>query len=251
MAINKSKFFITIWIVLVGSGGVVEGSSDTTKSKKDLPLNMEVTLATRNIWRGLDYGSSPSIQGNLAWSKEFFEVGACGTTTLNGRKEGYGTWLELYATAKYRGFSVTVDDYFFFNASDSLNTYFDWKQPSTQHFIESRIKWDSDKLDLMAGYAFYKNSMDKTKGVYLEAEYAPFRNFSIIMGGLTGASWLSFYDNAGITTLGISGKRELNMGPRFSPVLKTSLLFNPSHGKSVNAPGVGTNPVYFVVYMTF
>jgi hypothetical protein len=219
-------------------------------SSKVLQLNTEITLATRNIWRGLDYGSSPSIQGTLALTHANFEVGTYGTTTLNGNKAGYGTWVELYATLKYKQFSLTIDDYFFFNAEDSLNNYFEWKDDRTQHFIESRVKFDSDKLDLMAGYVLYKNSQDPTNGIYFEAEYSPFVNFSIIAGGLTSSNWLSFYDKGGITTLGVSGKRPIRISETFSLFLKTSLIFNPSYDRSVEAPGIGTNPVYVVVYLT-
>jgi hypothetical protein len=220
-------------------------------STKVLNLNTEVSLATRNIWRGLDYGSSPSIQGTLALSHDNFEIGTYGTTTLNGSKEGFGTWVELYATAKYKSFALTIDDYFFFNAKDSLNNYFDWSKSKTQHFIEARLKYDSDKIDLMAGYAFYRNEGDDTKGLYLEAEYSPYKNLSFIVGGLTSSSWLSFYDAGGITTIGVSGKRTLNVSKNFSTTLKSSLIFNPSYDKSVEAPGVGTNPVYMVVYLIF
>ncbi len=218
-------------------------------STKSINLNTEVSIATRNIWRGLDYGSSPSIQGTLALTHDSFEIGTYGTTTLNGSKEGYGTWVELYATAKYKRFALTIDDYFFFNSADSLNNYFDWSKGKTQHFIEARLKFDSEKLDLMAGYAFYKNKGDDTKGLYLEAEYSPFKNLSFVVGGLTSSSWLSFYDAGGITTVGVSGKRSVTVTDNFSMWLKSSLIFNPSYDKSVEAPGVGTNPVYVVVYL--
>jgi hypothetical protein len=221
-------------------------ASDTTKS---LSLNTEVTIASRNIWRGLDYGSAPMIQGTLALTSKNFDIGTWGTTTLNGTKKGYGTWIELFATAKYQQWSFTIDDYFFFNEEDSLNTYFEYGKDNTQHFIEGRLKYDSDKLDVMAGYAFYK--ADDTNGIYLEAEYSPFTNLSFIVGGLTSASWLSFYDAGGITTLGVSGKRTVEISDRFSMLLKASLIVNPSYDKSVNAPGVGTNPAYVVVYLTF
>jgi hypothetical protein len=222
--------------------------SDSTKNAH---LNTEVTLATRNIWRGLDYGSSPSIQGTLSLNHKYFEIGTYGTTTLNGTKEGFGTWVELFATAKYKSFSLTLDDYFFFNAKDSLNNYFEYDPGRTQHIIESRLKFDSEKFDVMAGYAFYRNKGDDTNGVYLEAEYSPYQNLSFIVGGLTSASALSFYDDGGITTIGVTGKREIKPSDRFSLLLKSSLIFNPSYKKSVNAPGVGTNPVYVVVYLTF
>ncbi len=223
--------------------------ADSTKNK--LSLNTEVSLASRNIWRGLDYGSSPSVQGTLSLSKGAFEIGTYGTTTLNGSKEGYGTWVELFVTAKYKQFSLTLDDYFFFNSADSLNNYFEWNRNSTQHLIESRLKWDTEKIDITAGYAFYRNKLDDTNGIYLEAEYSPFQNFSVVVGGLTDGSFLSFYNRGGITTIGIVGKRTIQVSDAFSFQVKTSLIFNPSYNKSIEAPGVGTNPIYVAVYLVF
>jgi hypothetical protein len=234
-------------LLLSLSGLAFSQERDTTKT---IRLNTEITLATRNIWRGLDYGSSPSIQGTLALTHDYFEIGTWGTTTLNGNKAGYGTWVELYATAKYKKFALTIDDYFFFNTDDSLNNYFDWSAEKTQHFIEARLKFDSEKFDLMAGYAFYKNKSDNTTGLYLEAEYSLFTNLSFIVGGLTSSSWLSFYNDGGITTIGVSGKRSIPVSDTFSLLLKTSLIFNPSYERSTETPGVGTNPVYVVVYLT-
>jgi hypothetical protein len=220
---------------------------DTTNNQ--IPLNTELILATRNIWRGLDYGSSPTIQGTLGYSKKYFEVGTFGTTTLNGSKEGFGTWIELFATAYYKDFSLTIDDYFFFNSADSLNNYFEWNHKTTQHIIEARVKWDTEKFDLTAGIPVYKNENDNSNGLYLEAEYSPFENLSFLIGGLTGASNLSFYKSGGITTIGASGKRNVQVTEKFSFQLKVSLIANPSYEKSVNAPNVGTNPVYFVAYL--
>lgn len=228
---------------------MVFAQTDSTENK--FSINTEVSLATRNIWRGLDYGSSPSVQGTFSVSKGAFELGTYGTTTLNGSKEGYGTWVELFATAKYKQFALTIDDYFFFNADDNTNNYFDWGSEKTQHFIESRIKWDTEKIDLTAGYAFYKNSSDDTNGVYLEAEYSPYTNLSFMVGGLTGGSYLSFYNEGGITSIGVTGRRTVQVSDTFSIQLKSSLIFNPSYDKSVEAPGVGTNPVYVVVYLVF
>jgi hypothetical protein len=226
-----------------------KAQNDSTK--KDFDLNTEVSLLSRNIWRGLDYGTSPAAQGTLALRHEHFEVGSFATVSLNGNKAGYGNWLELYVTGKFKDFQLTVDDYFFFNSIDSLNNYFDWDQNKTQHFIEGRLKYDSEKLDLTAGYCFYRNLADKSTGVYLEGEYSPNKNISFIVGGLTSSSWLSFYDGGGITTIGASGKRELNLTQSFSMIVKCSLLFNPNYRNALANTGVGNNPVYFVVGLTF
>lgn len=223
--------------------------TDSTETK--VSLNTEVSLATRNIWRGLDYGSSPSVQGTFSVSKGAFEMGTYGTTTLNGNKDGFGTWVELFGTVKYKQFSLTLDDYFFFNAADSLNNYFEWDRKTTQHFIESRLKWDTEKIDITAGYAFYKNKIDDTNGLYLEAEYSPSKSFSVVIGGLTGGSFLSLYERGGITTIGVVGRRIIQVSENFSFQVKTSLIVNPSYNKSVQAPSVGTNPIYVVAYLVF
>lgn len=260
----KPRYLLLGLVMGMTSCSFLSAQTDTTRTQTDTTLapidttrssggelNTEITLASRNIWRGLDYGSSPSAQATLAYETEFFEVGTFGTIPLNGSKKGYGTWLEVYATVKYKGFSLTLDDYFFFNEADSANTYFDWNQNTTQHFVEARLAWSNDVLSVMAGYVIYKNKADKTNGVYIEAEYSPFEHVSFIAGGLTGANWLSFYDNSGVTTLGVSATRLLPMAPKFQPEFKASLIVNPSYNKSVNAPGVGTNPIYLVVALSF
>lgn len=238
-----------LWTALLSFSSVIN-SSGQADSTRALDLNTEVTLASRNIWRGLDYGTSPSVQGTLALRHKYFEVGAFATATLNGNKNGYGNWIELYATGKYKKFQLTVDDYFFFNFHDNQNNYFEWYSNTTQHQVEARLKFDSDKLDFTAGYCFYKNSADDSNGIYLEGEYAPFKNFSFIAGGLTGSNWLSFYDEGGITTIGASGKREIQVKESYALLLKCSLLFNPNYKNALPLTGVGNNPVYFVVSIT-
>lgn len=228
-----------------------ESGGQTPDSLAEIRLNTEVVLSSRNIWRGLDYGSSPSIQGTLAVRKNAFEIGAFGTTTLNGSKEGFGTWMELFASAYWRNWSFTVDDYFFFNANDTDNNYFDWSRSATQHILEARVKYASPRFSVMTGYAFYKNRMDRTSGIYVEAEYFFTENFSFLIGGLTDESWLSFYRKGGVTTVGFTGRRLIKFSDNFSAQLKASLVGNPSYDRSVNAPGVGTNPVYFVVSIGF
>lgn len=240
---TKVLIFISNFIFMFG----VYGQSDSTKT---LDLNTEITLASRNIWRGLDYGTSPAVQGALALRDTYYEVGTFATTTLNGNKGGYGTWIELYATGKYKKIQATIDDYFFFNSQDSLNNYFDWNQNKTQHLIEGRLKYDSDKLDITTGYCFFKNTADKTNGIYIEGEYSPYKNVSFLIGGLTSSNWLSFYDGGGITTIGATGKRDIKVNNSFSIYLKCSLLFNPNYQNALKGVGVGNNPVYFIVSLT-
>ena len=112
----------TLTLAIPSSG---YGQEETSKSS-DLSINVEQGVSTRNVWRGLDYGSSPSVWGDLYGSFKGFSLGAMGTTTLNGSKAQYGTWLELYASYTFKNVSLVIDDYFFFNPQDQDNNYFDY-----------------------------------------------------------------------------------------------------------------------------
>jgi hypothetical protein len=221
---------------------------EVASDSSDFSVDIDLGVSSRNVWRGLDYGESPSIWGDLYGSFKNFSVGAMGTTTLNGSKAQYGTWLELYASYEFKNLTFVVDDYFFFNAADSANNYFDYSQENTQHLVEARVEHENDFLKAMVGYVVYSNAADNTNGVYMEATYKASKKLSFNVGYLTASQWLSFYDAGGITTLGINGHRELNVLKQ-KLALTASLIFNPNY-ENAN-PWVGNNPVYFVLKTEF
>lgn len=227
------------------------GQTDSLKTDTSkVTINTDITLSTRNVWRGASYGNAPSIQGTLSVVGKYFEVGTWGTTTLNGQMGGFGTWIENYATAKIGYFSLTLDDYFFFFPQDSLNNYLDYSPNKTNHLVEARIKYANPKFSIMAGYTVYSNSLNKTKGIYVEAEYFIRKDISIIASGVTDASWLNFYDKGGVTCIGLVGRRVIDAGKLSVPV-KAQLLVNPNYKNISNYPNLGKSPAYFVVSVNF
>ena len=225
---------------------ILSGSfaQNNATDSSEFQVGVDLGMASRNIWRGLDYGASPSVWGDLSASYKCFSLGAVGTTTLNGSKAQFGTWLELYAKYEFKSFSFVIDDYFFFNALDQDNDYFEYRPQYSQHLVEARVKYENDHIEALVGYVIYSNRDDNTNGVYLEATYKLNKNLSFTAGGITGAQWLSFYDAGGITTLGINGHRELKLFGQ-SLLLNASLIFNPNYKNA--SPLVGNNPVYFVI----
>ena len=71
---------------------------EVASDSSDFSVDIDLGVSSRNVWRGLDYGESPSICGDFYGSFKNFSVGAMGTTTLNVSKAQYGTWLELYVS---------------------------------------------------------------------------------------------------------------------------------------------------------
>lgn len=244
------KKILFIALLLVSTFATAQDSLKNT-------INTTFTIASRNVWRGVNYGdNAPSLQGNLSYNiKDAIEIGAFGTVTTNGTKNGYGNWLELYTTFKIDKWSFTIDDYYFFSY-DSLNDYLDYAEASTQHLIEARIKYTSNKFSIFGSYNVYANKT-AAKAFYFEAEYFLRKDLSLIVGYLTGASSLNFHDGGGFTVAGISGTRDIEITNKFKIPVKTSLLFNPNYkniaqdGSGNVLRGLGTNPVNFVIALTF
>lgn len=239
---------LLIGICLLACAGFSYGQEEAPSDSSDLSVNIDLGIATRNVWRGLDYGASPSIWGDFYGTFRNISLGAMGTTTINGAKDQYGTWLELYASYEFKNLTFVIDDYFFFNAEDQDNNYFDYGSENTQHLVEARVEYENDKLEMLTGYVVYSNSEDDTNGVYLEATYRIIEELSFTAGFLTNSQWLSFYDAGGITTLGINGHRKVKVFGQDVP-LRASLIFNPNYENA--SPLVGNNPVYFVLSTQF
>jgi hypothetical protein len=202
------------------------------------------------VWRGASYGEAPSAKGYFELGNKWFGIGSYAVTTLNGNKFGYGNWLENYVSVKYKRFSLTFDDYFFFNADDSLNEYFDYDAKTTQHFVEVQLKYDGERFDAMVAKTVYSADYDTTAGVYLEASADLGKGFSVTAGYITGPSMVSFYNGSGITCIGGTYSKKLKISDKFELPVKTSLLFNPNYKDVYRTIGLGSNPVYFVVSIT-
>jgi len=240
------KALFSIYIIALINNCYCQGEAISDSSY--FTVDIDFGVSSRNVWRGLNYGSSPSVWSDFYGSLRNFSIGAMGTTTINGSKSQYGNWLELYAGYEFKNFSIIVDDYFFFNVSDSANNYFDYTQEKTQHLVEARLEYENDFLKAMAGYVIYTNRADNTNGVYIEATYKASEKISFTAGCLTASQWLSFYDAGGITTIGINGQREFDVLHKKLP-LKASLIFNPNYKNA--SPFVGNNPAYFVISTEF
>lgn len=246
----KKLLCILLLTFTMGGLSMAQSDSTATDSTKGDKFKTELTLSSRNLYRGVSFGNSPSIQMMGAYMPcNYFEVGTYGQATLNGVTEGYGNQLNIYAAVKYNKFSLTFDDFFFFNADDDYNNYFEYRKDSTQHYMEARLKYDS-RLDLTATYTFYQNSaFEDYKGMYLEAAYDVTDNFNVSAGYVTDKSAQMFYDKAGVTSVGVTFTRQLKTV--FSPVLKTSLIASPNYKNVSRYDGVGHAPVYLVASLTF
>lgn len=246
--------FILTQMSFVYAGNPKGIPEDDMETKDSLTLETvtDLTLATRNIWRGISFGQSPSFQGLLEFQYGKFCAGSFGTVTTNGSKVGYGNSVEIFANyGLSENLLIGVKDYYFFNPHDSLDNYFEYGS-NTQHYLEAQVTylW-KESVEIMAGYSFYNSSADRTNGVYIETTVFIQDNISVFAGFLTGDSQLNFMDKRGVTNIGVSVDSHVMLTRYSNSLLTTSLIISPNHINITEVPGVGTSPIYLVASLTF
>jgi uncharacterized protein (TIGR02001 family) len=242
---NTNLLVILTIIISLFNNSLSYAQQDSTA--KENPISISVDLNSRYVWRGTDFGASPSIQPGITYEKSGFTIGAWGAyaTNLTGAQEadlyvGYTFYKEL--------FSVTITDYYF---PDEVNTYhyFDYKKQSTGHILEASLSFNgTEKLPLTVliatniyGADAKKINRDGTMGenqfsTYAELGYS-FKNFNIFLGtNLTqvdkkrGES--GFYgDYLGVVNLGITSTKEIKISKSYNLPLTVSLITNPQAEK--------------------
>lgn len=241
------KKILTLVFVLIS---LCASAQDSTKHN---PVVGSVSLSSKNLWRGNVYGNNaPSISGTLGYKfKSNTELGVTGTSPFSGNRDGYGIWMELYASQTLGNFTLTVDDYYFFNAEDSLNDYGNWSHDDTQHLIEGRVKYDGGRFNVTASYVLYAaKGLDNS--LYLEGEYFLLpQRLSLSVGGVFGASALNFYDAAGVTHAGVTGYGNIKFSEIFSLPMRLSIMTSPNYKNASEYPNFTQNPINFVIGVTF
>jgi len=219
----------------------VSVKKDTTKSK--IKLNIGSDIMSRFIWRGSDYGNSPSIEPTLSLSISNFEVGCWSSIATNS----YYKEIDMYAKYTYKSFSLLFTDYYvpLLNNTPAAPDirYFNYNDKKTAHYFEgSLIYKGSDKfpLWLLGGVFFYgndkrwgcdnqKDSLCKTYfSSYIEAGYTFTikENSADLFVGFT--PFAGAYGNTmGVINTGITGYRKIKISNDFVLPVKASLIFNP------------------------
>ena len=235
----KKVLFIMMGLAMSISSFAQEQASQEKESK----LNVEYTLDSRRIHRGVGLGTSPSLGATVSYaiSKSFtISTNGIGTTNL-----GFSS-LENTLSYKYKNFTVSASDMYFINDFTTTN-YFDYNDSTTHHLINGTIKYSDKKFYGLVQTTVYKS--DKNNGVYFEAGYKLLDNLSVNAGYVTDASTMSFRTKEGVTHVGLSSTNKLKLSSTFTPSVTTSLYVNPSY-KYVT-PGVNNNPVQFAVGLVF
>ena len=197
-------------------------------------FNVGADLMSRYVWRGMDFGNSPSIQPTLSYETAFgLEIGYWGaySTTSTSYQE-----TDLYLSYTIKDVvSIGITDYFF-PMADSLsinNNYFEYDEDKTGHVFEANVSFNGLEgfpVYLSLNYNFY--GADADNSFYGEIGYngnAGDYDYTVFAGATTGKC---FYlpdgsDEFSLVNLGLTVTREIAITESFSLPVSSSLIFNP------------------------
>jgi len=209
-------------------------SNIQAQDNDSLKLNVSADICSRYVWRGLDYGSSPSIQPTLSLIKKSFEIGYWGAiSTLGNYCE-----TDLYLKYTLKKFSLTVTDYFFpvnIIPANKTERYFNYEDKTTGHIFEGLLSWkgpDKFPLYVFAGTVLYGADKDTSGNnrysTYAEAGYS----FKVKNNGLDVffgfTPYEGLYGNGiGVVNIGVSGSKKIKITENFELPVKATLVVNP------------------------
>ena len=219
------------------------------QEKNESPVSVSMDIMSRYVWRGIDFGASPSIQPGIEYSKGGFVLGAWGAYAIS--KAGYEE-SDLYMGYTFLKdmFSVTLTDYFF---QSPTSKYFDYDKNKTAHVLETSLSFNgTEKLPLsfMIATNVYGADAKKSNGdiqysTYAELSYN-YKNLTLFAGANltqpnTKLGETGYYNNkAGIINLGLTATKKVKVTSSYSLPVNVSIITNPLSGK-----------IYFVGGLSF
>lgn len=197
-------------------------------------FNIGADIMSRYVWRGADFGNSPSIQPSVSFSSGIFEIGAWAAypTSFESAEVSEN---DLYASLTFEtdqggSFGVGVTDYYFPNGGQKFFNYDNGGNGA--HFIEPNISYSGPSSFPISFYGGFFVHNEPDNSIYLELSY-PFSldgtDITIFGGGTPQESGFYGTNKAGIINTGLSVSREIKITEAFSIPLTGSYILDAYH----------------------
>ena len=217
--------------------------SATAENKASVTTGLD--LYNRYVWRGTDFGNSPSLQPTLAVGYAGFELGAWGAYTMSNQaseSDEIDLWL-AYTLGLDNGMSITalITDYTFpnsgvrfFNFNDYDAMIDDTVSDAGAHTLElgASIAGPESFPITLSGFINVYN--DGGNNTYFQVDY-PFTVNETSLNFFVGAAGGSkdnpdYYgtDDFQVINVGIDASKEIKVTDDFSLPLSVSFIINPN-----------------------
>jgi hypothetical protein len=242
-AVNVMKSFVKINII---ASSILFALLFTAESYTQ-SLKVGADLVNRYIWRGTDFGASPSIQPKVELGAGGFTVGFWGAypTATTGTEEvdfygGYNIDLSNSGSI-FLGFT----DYMFPTSNFELTNFnnYDDLEGAGSHFIEINAGYSGpENLPISLSFNIFVHNVQDNP-IYLQLGYSTSIEdvgFSLFIGGAAGdgAVYYGSTRTFDIVNTGIAASKEIKLSDSFSLPVFGSVIVNPATEKLFYVVGI-------------
>lgn len=202
------------------------------------PFSASLELSTKYIWRGIEYGTAPTVFPMIGYGYKGFNAFAMGGYAIDGSHQE----VDLGVSYSASEFTIGVSDYYYPSAVGEKDGYFKLNNHNTGHWVEAYATWTGTKIPLwitLSSYIFGADKNEEGKQMYssyAEVGYTYSFNDDNNIALCVGANL-----NEGFYTGYQSGFNVVNINAKYSTAFKfgnyklpvsASYVLNPYKNKS-------------------
>ena len=211
-------------------------ANDSTKVVS--PFSASLELTTKYMWRGIEYGTAPTVFPMIGYCYKGFNAFAMGGYAVNGSHQE----VDLGVSYTANEFSFGVSDYYYPSGVGEKDGYFKLSNRNTGHWVEAYASWNGKKIPLWVTVSTYVFGADKNEdgkqmySAYAEVGYTHSFNDNNSMSLCVGANLnKSFYTEyqSGFNVVNINAKyRTAFKFGKFHLPVSAGYILNPYKNKS-------------------
>lgn len=216
----------------------------------DSPLSVGFDFMNRYLWRGTDFGASPSLQPAITYRSGGLEIGFWGAFTISNTysdADENDIWASYTVDLKNSmSVSAIITDYYFPNSGVkffNFNNYNDPDGPGA-HIVEVGFSFSGPGSFPVSLSGFVNVFNDAGKNTYVEISYSACikdTDLKFFAGAAGGSKENPDYyrtENFNFINLGVTTSKEIKFTNYYSLPVSFSYIVNPRIEKSYLVVGV-------------
>lgn len=209
---KKQGLLIIGWVVLL-----LVTTTQLRAQEEGSDFSVGVDLYSNYVWRGTKFGSGPSVQPSVAFSKGAITLGVWGAFDAAGYAEA-DPYISVSLPA---GLSIGLTDYYY----PGLEV-FDFSKATGSHAFEINAGFETGGLSLAANYILNESGGAASAGgdMYFQAGYT-FTNFELFVGA--GDGWHTTDGEFNFCNIGLGTSKEIVLTDKFSIPVSGQIVLNP------------------------
>lgn len=230
MIFKRSKIVLALLLTVM--------AANAEENLKESPFSASLELSTKYMWRGIEYGTAPTVFPMIGYNTHGFNAFAMGAYAIDGSHQE----VDLGVSYTAKEFTVGVSDYYYPSSVGEKDQYFKLSSRETGHWVEAYATWAGTKIPLWVTVSTYIFGADKNEnGKQMYSSYAEVGYTHSFTEDNNIALCVGANLNKGFYTDNQSGFYVVNINAKYSTAFKfgsyklpvsASYVLNPYKNKS-------------------